>query len=54
MTEAVLKYSQPTVLPLGRIGRPEDSANIIALLCSDYAAFMTGATVAVDGGFSAA
>ncbi len=54
MTEEVLKYSQPTVLPLGRIGQAEDSANIIALLCSDYASFMTGATVAVDGGFSAA
>lgn len=54
MTEDVLKYSQPTILPLGRIGRPEDSANMIALLCSDYTSFMTGATVAVDGGFSAA
>ena len=54
MTEEVLKYSKPTVLPLGRIGRPEDTANIIALLCSDYASFMTGATIAIDGGFSAA
>ncbi|MFC5584392.1 SDR family NAD(P)-dependent oxidoreductase [Nitratireductor kimnyeongensis] len=54
MTEAVLVYSKPTVLPIGRLGRPSDIADSIAFLCSDRSAFTTGATVVVDGGFSAA
>ena len=54
MTEAVLAYSKPTVLPIGRLGQPSDIADSIAFLCSDRSAFTTGATVVVDGGFSAA
>ncbi len=54
MTEEVLKYSQPIGLPLGRIGQPADTANVAAFLCSDFASFVTGATVPVDGGGSAA
>ncbi|SMO93654.1 SDR family NAD(P)-dependent oxidoreductase [Paracoccus laeviglucosivorans] len=54
MTEKVLAYSQPTVLPIGRLGRPEDIARTAAFLCSDWAGFTTASTVVVDGGFSAA
>lgn len=54
MTEKVLAYSQPTVLPIGRLGRPEDIARTAAFLCSDWSGFTTAATVVVDGGFSAA
>jgi NAD(P)-dependent dehydrogenase (short-subunit alcohol dehydrogenase family) len=39
--------------PLGRIGRPEDVAGAVAFLVSDDAAFVTGATLAVDGGYLA-
>jgi len=39
--------------PLGRLGRPEDVANAIAFLASDEASFITGTTLAVDGGYSA-
>jgi NAD(P)-dependent dehydrogenase (short-subunit alcohol dehydrogenase family) len=35
---------------LGRAGQPEDAANAVRFLASDEAAFITGATVAVDGG----
>jgi len=36
--------------PLGRIGQPEEVANVVAFLASDEASFMTGASVEVSGG----
>ena len=37
--------------PLGRIGKPEEVANVALFLVSDEASFVTGASYAVDGGF---
>lgn len=37
-------------IPLGRIGVPEDLAGIASFLASDLSAFITGATIPVDGG----
>lgn len=37
--------------PLGRIGQPEDVAELIAFLASERASFITGQTVGCDGGF---
>lgn len=54
MTSKVLQYSKPAVLPLGRLGRPEDIAHSAAFLCSDWSSFITAANLVVDGGFSAA
>ncbi|WP_142859401.1 SDR family NAD(P)-dependent oxidoreductase [Salinigranum halophilum] len=39
--------------PLGRIGTPDDVAGTVAFLASDDAAFITGASLLVDGGRSA-
>jgi 3-oxoacyl-[acyl-carrier protein] reductase len=39
--------------PLGRLGTPEDVADVVAFLASDGARFITGQTVYVDGGISA-
>jgi meso-butanediol dehydrogenase/(S,S)-butanediol dehydrogenase/diacetyl reductase len=40
-------------IPLKRIGQPEELANAILFLSSDEASYVTGATLAVDGGRSA-
>jgi meso-butanediol dehydrogenase/(S,S)-butanediol dehydrogenase/diacetyl reductase len=39
--------------PLGRIGEPEEVADLIAFLVSDKAAFLTGADYKIDGGLTA-
>jgi len=38
--------------PLGRIGQPEEIANVVSFLASDEASFMTGASVEVSGGWN--
>jgi 3-oxoacyl-[acyl-carrier protein] reductase len=37
--------------PMGRIGRPEDAAALIAWLCSDEAGWVTGQVIHAEGGF---
>ena len=37
-------------IPLGRFGKTAEIASVVAFLCSDEAAFMTGAVVDVNGG----
>ncbi len=42
-----------TARPLGRFGEPEEIANAAVYLASDETAFMTGASIVADGGFTA-
>jgi 3-oxoacyl-[acyl-carrier protein] reductase len=37
--------------PLGRLGTPDDVADVVAFLCSDRSRFITGQSINVSGGF---
>jgi len=37
-------------IPMGRLGKPEEIAGLVAYLASDEAAFVTGANIAINGG----
>ena len=58
MTSAI-EREQPGLLaklerqiPLRRLGRPEDVAGLVAFLCTDRAAYITGQTLSVSGGIT--
>lgn len=37
-------------IPVGRLGKPEEIAGLVAYLCSEEAAFVTGSNIAINGG----
>jgi len=39
-------------IPLGRMGSPEDIAKVVGFLCSNYADYITGQVITVDGGMT--
>lgn len=38
--------------PAGRVGKPEDIANMVLYLCSEKAGFITGENICIDGGMT--
>ncbi|MFZ4453724.1 SDR family NAD(P)-dependent oxidoreductase [Salibacterium aidingense] len=47
--EGVLEYTRNTV-PAGKVGTPEEVANVVSFLASDESSYLTGAELPVDGG----
>ena len=47
-----VKEELKTRIPLGRMGTPEDVANLIVFLASPLAEYICGTTITVDGGLN--
>ena len=50
MTKEVPREKILPMIPLGRLGRPEEVAGMVSFLCSDRASYITGQVIAVNGG----
>lgn len=53
LIQPLLKVRGPMLIeqtPLKRLGKPEEVASTIAFLCSDWASFITGETIHINGG----
>jgi len=50
MTPDEFTRAREKSVPLGRMEKPQDVANVIAFLCTDRAGYMTGQALSVDGG----
>ena len=48
-----MKGMMANQLPIGRLGKDQEIANLITYLLSDNATFITGAIVPIDGGYTA-
>lgn len=48
-----IKEAMGNELPIGRLGKDKEIANLICYLLSDDASFITGAIIPIDGGFTA-
>ncbi len=46
-------HAMDSMVPMGRIGQPDEVANAVVWLMSDQASYVTGAVLSVDGGLSA-
>jgi NAD(P)-dependent dehydrogenase (short-subunit alcohol dehydrogenase family) len=51
-TDDVIDGVDATQQPVGRVGKPEDIAEMVMFLCSDKAGFITGENICIDGGMT--
>lgn len=48
--EAIMRAWEDSI-PLNRLGKPEEFANLVVFLASERASYITGATIQIDGGY---
>jgi 3-oxoacyl-[acyl-carrier protein] reductase len=51
--DEVMRNTVGRLVPLGRVGKPEETAGLIVFLAGDHATYITGAVIDVDGGLAA-
>ncbi len=52
MEDPTLKETWLSMTPMGRVGRPDEVASVVAFLASDASSLMTGSIVLADGGYT--
>jgi NAD(P)-dependent dehydrogenase (short-subunit alcohol dehydrogenase family) len=51
-TASELRANHLAAIPVGRLGRPEEIADLVAFLAGERAGYITGATIRIDGGLT--
>ena len=51
-TDSDISKADALQQPVGRVGKPEDIAEMVRFLCSDKAGFITGENICIDGGMT--
>ncbi|MFM2322138.1 MAG: putative oxidoreductase short-chain dehydrogenase/reductase family protein [Pseudomonadota bacterium] len=52
LAAAVIQEQVAKKLPLHRVGKPDEVAQLVGFLCSEASSFMTGALINIDGGYT--
>jgi 3-oxoacyl-[acyl-carrier protein] reductase len=50
MIQSLPKEIIKQIIPMGRVGLPEEIAKVVRFLCSDEASYITGQVISVNGG----